>query len=135
MTGQGTRTGVQKGLDAMNGRVTQTASTRYLCLLSAAPSTTTTLSTMTEVSTAGYARQAAAWGAATSADPRVAANTGLITFGPFSADPPNIPYAGLATVSSGTAGDLDYIWTLDTPRDAASGDSIQVAIGALTMSL
>lgn len=135
MAGALTRVGSGKALDGALGRVTQTAGTRYLCLLTAAPNSTTTLSTMSEVSTAGYARQAWTPGAPTAADPRHQSNTNLITVGPFSADPPNVTHAGLATVSSGTAGDLDAYWTLDNARDVASGDSIQAAIGALDITL
>lgn len=135
MAGQASRLGAQNGLDAINGRATQTARTTYLVLLTAAPGSTTTLATMSEVTTAGYARQSVTWGAPSAADPAVAANTNLITFGAFTADPPNVTHLALVSAASGTTGDFIYYWTADVARDAASGDSIQVAIGALTMSL
>ena len=107
----------------------------YLVLLSSAPSSTTTLATMAEITTAGYSRQSVTWGAPTAADPRVSSNTNAITFGPFSADPPNVTHLALVSAASGTSGDFIYYWTADAARDAANGDSIQVAIGALSMSL
>lgn len=134
MAGEASSFGAGAALDAMSGRATQTARTVYLVALSAAPSDSTTLGTMTEITTSGYARQAAAW-SAPSGDPRVTSNTGVITFGPFSADPPNVTHLALVSASSGTSGDFIYYWTLDTARDGISGDSLQVAIGALVMQL
>lgn len=134
MPGQLSITGANIGLDAATGRATQTARTVYLALLTAAPSDSTTVATMTEVTTAGYARQACAWSAPTS-DPSLVSNTSTITFGPFSADPPNVPYLALVSSSSGTGGDFIAYWTADTARDAANGESIQVAAGGLTLTL
>jgi hypothetical protein len=134
MTGAATRVGAGIALDAMSGRATQTARTMYLALLTAAPGPTTTPATMTEVSTAGYARQAVTFNAPTAADPSVQTNSGALTFGPFTADPPNVPYLGLVSSSSGTSGQMTYQWTADVARDAALNDSIQVASGALSMS-
>lgn len=134
MTGEASTFGAGRALDAINGRATATARTVYLALLTTAPTDSTTLGTMVEVTTAGYARQSVTWGAP-SGDPEVAANTNALTFGPFSADPPNIPYLALVSASSGTTGDFLYFWTADTARDGISGDSISVAIGALTMQL
>jgi hypothetical protein len=118
----------------MSGRATQTARTTYLALLSAAPTDATTLATMTEITTAGYARQTVAW-VAPSGDPRVTSNTALLTFGPFTADPPNVTHAALVSAASGTTGDFIFFWTWDNARDAANGDSLTVAIGALVMQL
>jgi len=72
---------------------------------------------------------------APSGDPQVSSNTAALTFGPFSADPPNVTHAALVSAASGTTGDLVYFWTLDNARDAANGDSLTVAIGALVMQL
>jgi hypothetical protein len=134
MPGEASNVGAGYALDAISGRATATARTTYLALLTAAPTDATTVATMTEVGTAGYSRQAVTW-TAPSGDPRVSSNTAIITFGPFSADPPNVPYAALVSTSSGTAGDFLYLWTLDTARDGASGDSLQLAAGSLVMQL
>lgn len=133
MTGQASQVGANIMLDAVNGRATQTARTTYLVLLTAAPSDTTTLATMSEVSTAGYSRQSVTWGSP-SGDPSSSSNTNTITFGPFTADPPNVTHLALVSASSGTTGDFLYYWTADVARDGAINDSIQVAIGALTMT-
>lgn len=134
MSGEASSFGAGAALDAMTGRATQTARTTYLALLTAAPTDATTNATMAEVTTAGYARQAVTW-AAPSGDPRVTSNTALLTFGPFTADPPNITHAALVSSASGTSGDFIYWWTLDNARDAANGDSLTVAVGALVAQL
>jgi hypothetical protein len=134
MAGEASTAGANIGLDAMSGRATQTARTTYIALLTAAPTDASTLATMTELSATGYARQAATWGAPTG-DPSATANTNLLTFGPFSTDPANVTHAALVSASSGTSGDFIFWWALDAAKDAASGESIQVAIGAATMTL
>ena len=134
MPGQPTQVGANNALDAMNGRATQTARTTYLALLTSAPTDTTAISALAEVTTAGYARQSVTWGAP-SGDPSVAANTNAITFGPFTADPPNVTHLSLVSSASGTSGDHIFYWTADTARDGIANDSITVAVGALTMSL
>ena len=134
MPGEASTVGAGKALDAITGRATQTARTTYLCLLTAAPTDASTIGTLAEVTTAGYSRQAVTWGAPTG-DPQVSSNTAAITFGPFTADPPNVTHLALVSAATGTTGDFLYQWTADTARDGASGDSINVAIGALTMSL
>lgn len=133
MTGQPSTAGANIGLDAKTGRATQTARTTYIALLTAAPSDTTTLSTMTELSATGYSRQACAW-TAPSGDPSSTSNTSLITFGPVSTDPANVTHLALVSASSGTSGDFIFYWTADTARDGISGDSFTLAAGALTMT-
>ena len=134
MAGEASTFGAGRALDAISGRATATARTMYLALLSAAPTDATTLATMTEITTAAYSRQAVTF-SAPSGDPQVSSNTAALTFGPFSADPPNVTHAALVSAASGTTGDLVYFWTLDNARDAANGDSLTVAIGALVMQL
>jgi hypothetical protein len=134
MAGEASSFGAGAALDAMSGRATQTARTTYLALLTAAPTDATTLATMTEVTTAGYSRQSVAW-SAPSGDPRVSSNSATVTFGPVSADPPNITHVALVSAASGTTGDFIYFWTLDTARDGISGDSFQFAASALVMQL
>ena len=134
MPGQLSTVGANNALDAATGRATQTARTVYLALLTAAPTDSTTVATMTELTTAGYARQVCAW-SAPSGDPSTSSNTATLTFGPFSADPPSVAYAALVSSASGTSGDFIAYWTADVAQDAANGQSIQVSVGALTLSL
>lgn len=134
MAGEASSVGAGYALDAMTGRATVSARTTYLALLTAAPTDSTTLATMTEVTTSGYSRQAVTW-STPSGDPRVSSNSGTVTFGPFTADPPNITHCALVSASSGTTGDFIYFWTLDTARDGISGDTATVGSGALVMQL
>lgn len=134
MAGEASTVGAGKALDAISGRATQTARTMYLALLSTVPTDATTMATMVEITTAGYARQTVAWSAPTG-DPQVSSNTALLTFGPFTADPPSVGWAALVSAASGTSGEFVYWWTLDTARDAGVNDSLTVAVGALVMQL
>ena len=134
MSGQLSTVGANNALDAATGRATQTARTVYLALLTAAPSDATTLATMTECTATGYARQTVAF-TAPSGDPSTSSNTATLTFGPFTTDPPSIAYAALVSAASGTSGDFIAYWTADIARDAGIGQSITVAVGALTLSI
>lgn len=134
MTGEASTAGANIGLDAMTGRATQTARTTYLVLLTSAPSDTTTLATMSELSATGYARQSVTWSAPAS-DPSESHNTNVTTFGAFSTDPANVTHLALVSASSGTVGDFIFFWTAASARDAASGDSISVAASGLSMTL
>lgn len=137
MAGELSTVGANNALDGALGRVTQTARTTYLALLTAAPTDATTMATMTEVTTPGsngYARQAVTW-SAPSGDPSSSSNTGALTFGPFSADLGNVTHCALVSASTGTAGDLIFWWSLTAARDPASGDSISFAAGALVATL
>jgi hypothetical protein len=134
MPGQPSTAGANIMLDAASGRATQSSRTTYLALLTSAPSDTTTVSSMAELAAGnGYARQAVTWGAP-SGDPSVTANTALITFGPFTTNFANVTYLALVSSASGTGGDFIWYWEADSARDPDNGDSITVAIGALTMS-
>lgn len=138
MAGELSTVGSQKALDAILGTTTLSSRTMYIALLTAAPTDATTMSTMTELTTPGtngYDREICAWDAATSADPPVADNTSLITFGPFTSDLGNVTHLALVSAATGTAGDLVAYWTADVAKDPANGDSITIAAGALTMSL
>lgn len=134
MAGQLSTTGSNISLDAATGRATQTARTVYLALLTAAPGDSTTVATMTECTATGYARQACAW-TAPSGDPSTSSNSGTLTFGPFTTDPPSIAYAALVSSSAGTGGDFIAYWTGNVALDAIVGQSIQVSVGALTLSI
>jgi hypothetical protein len=133
MPGQPTTQGANLMLDAVSGRATVTARTMYVALLTAAPTDTSTLATMTELTATGYSRQSVTFGAATG-DPSVMANTNVLTFGAFSTDPANVTHLALVSAASGTTGDLTWYWTADAAKDAAIGDSISIAAGALTLS-
>jgi len=138
MAGEFSTEGSQLALDALTGETTLTARTMYLVLLTAAPTDATTMATMTELTTPGsngYDREICAWDAATAADPPVADNTSLITFGPFTSDLGNVTHLALVSAATGTTGDFVMYWTADVAKDPANGDSITVAAGALTMSL
>lgn len=126
MAGELSTVGANIALDAVTGRATQTARTVYLMLLTSAATDATTLATMAEVTTAGYARQSLTW-SAPSGDPSSTNITAQVTFGPFTADPPNVPNCAMGSASSGTSGDFLTHWALDVAKDAASGESIQFA--------
>jgi hypothetical protein len=138
MSGEAANTGGDIGLDAKTGRATQSARTTYLALLTSAPSDTTTLGTMAELTTPGtngYDRQSVTWSAPGSdgAGARETHNTGTITFGPFTSDLSNVTHCALVSASTGTTGDFIFFWALDSARDPASGDSISFAASALVM--
>lgn len=132
MAGEFSDAGSNYALDLVTGRATNpfTASSRttYLALLSAAPSDTSTLATMTEITTSGYARQSVTWSTpALSGGIPETHNTSTVTFGPFTADPPNITHCALVSASSGTTGDFLIWWALTSARDPATGDSLSFA--------
>ena len=127
MAGEFSDVGAGYALDIVTGRnAGPGARTTYLALLSSAPGDTTTLATMAEITTAGYARQAVTW-SAPSGSPPTTTNSAQLTFGPFSADPPNITHCALVSASSGTTGDLLAWWALDTAKDPATSESLQFA--------
>lgn len=136
MAGELADKGATLALDAATGQKTVSSRTTYLALLTAAPSDTTTVATMTELSGAGYSRQSVTWDDATIISGKASAsNSAKLTFGPFSFDPDNVTHCALVSSASGPSGDFIMYWTLDSARDAASGDSIEVAAGSLTMTI
>ncbi len=130
MPGEASTVGANNALDGMLGRVTQTARTVYIALLTAAPTDATTLATMAELSATGYARQAYGPTAPTG-DPSSTKNTAVLTFGPFTTDPANATHCACVSAVSGTVGDFIFWWALDVAKDAAVGESIQFAANAL----
>lgn len=129
------RAGAQYALDIVTGRAAGPgARTTYVALLTAAPTDASTLGTMTELTTSGYARQSVAWSAPSAADPPETHNTNTITFGPFTADPPNVTHFAIVSASSGTTGDFLAWGALTTPRDATTGDSLQAASSAFSLT-
>ena len=134
MPGSTTVVGGQRALDAITGRAAPAARSMWIALLTAAPTRTTTLATMSEVAVAGYARQAATYSAPTSADPPVTSLTTGLTWGPFTGDPPNVTHAALVSASSGTTGEISEYWTLDAAKDVGVNDSLTAAAGTCSIS-
>ena len=135
MAGQLSTVGANSALDGALGRVTQTARTTYIALLTAAPTDATTMATMTEYAATGYSRQAVTWGAPTG-DPSASSNTGALTFGPMTAGTgATITHAALVSAASGTAGDFITYWTLDASKTPGTGDSVTVAASAFSVPL
>jgi hypothetical protein len=85
----------------------------------------------------GYARQQLLWTAPTAADPPVAANQVLFTFGPMSGAPTGsavVTYASdMDCSSAGAADNQNGWWTLASTRTPVGGDSITVGAAALSM--
>jgi hypothetical protein len=107
-----------------------------MALLNLAPTDTTTMATMTEVPTAGYARQAVLWTAPTSASPAQTWNAGSVTFGPFTAAmAAPATHCALVTVATGTSGDLLWWWQLDFSRQAAINEALQFPVAQLVMGM
>lgn len=138
MTGAASDKGADIALDAVFGRATQTARTVYLALYTSDPGRTATPATAGEYSATGYARVAYTPNTpATSGSGRLTNNTNAITFGPITGATGSVSITHVCAVSSssGTTGDLLWRWAVDTARSPAAGDSISVAIGAVTASI
>ncbi len=135
------RFGAQMALDQVFGRVQGPAArTMYVCLATSAPTDADTSAAVVakEITTAGtngYARQVYNPTAPTAADPTVIQNTSILTFGPFTIDPANCTHFFIFSALTGNAGDFVGWGAWTTARDAANGDSLQVAAGALNISL
>lgn len=115
----------------MGKAVTAIGANVYIGLATVDPGENPTLAGITEVTTAGYARQLVNMSAASDAATTQSSNAEQETWGPFTADPPAIGWAFLTDASSGTVGTILERWKLDLARDAAINDSLQAAIGAL----
>jgi hypothetical protein len=139
MAGEAAPAGADRALDAISGRATATTRTTYLALLTATPTDATTMATMAEVTTPasnGYDRKAVTWTAPTdSSGVRRSENEGAVTFGAATSDWAEVTCCALVSALTGTSGDFLYWWVFDTPRNAAIGDSIQIADAALYMTL
>ncbi|MFD9941562.1 MULTISPECIES: phage tail fiber protein [Nonomuraea] len=137
MPGGPTALGAQLQLDYITGRALGYTAARnvYLALLTSAPLDNAGLSSLPEVTTAGYSRQQITWTPATLAKPSQSSNAGVVTFGPVSADMSTpVTHAALVTPQVGTTGDVLYTWALDVSQQAVNGQALQIAIGKLTMS-
>jgi hypothetical protein len=123
------------------GSVWVNAKSRFLCLLTADPATSgpgggpaVQVSDLVEVVTPGYARVGVSIGVASSTMPCVVTNTGLATWGPFTADMA-VPakWVAMVTVASGSAGILVYTWSGINEQVSAS-QNVQVPTGGLVLS-
>lgn len=133
-TGALTQAGGNLALNRVARNTGSSPTTVYLGLATVAVTATDTLASITEVTTAGYSRQAVTFGAPSGSDPTVIANTNALTFGPFSADPPSVAYAFLTDAASGTTGTIYARWT-DTAEDAGTSESLSVPIGELQLGI
>jgi hypothetical protein len=127
----------QQALEAVMRRTQSPAAGNvWLALLTAAPTDTNlTMAAVTEYGATGYARQVIAWGAATAAEPSVIANSGVITFGPFTAGTgAAVTHAAVCDAVSGTTANIIGTVALTASRTPATGDSLQAAVGAFTFS-
>lgn len=140
MSGSPAAWGSKAAIDAWTGRAVPIATTRttYLALLTAAPTQATTLATMSEVTTAGYARQPVTWTAPAIPGGGVnyqSMNSALVSFGPFTASMLfDAVYAALVSAASGTTGDFIFAFLLDTPENAAINETIQIPASQLILA-
>jgi len=121
-----------------NGTAWVNASTisLYLALLAADPTLlpANLISDLTEITTAGYARQPVTMSADPGGYPGVSANTGVVTWGPFSADMLQAAkWLALVDVSSGTAGHFRYSWQIPGQQVEVS-QVIQLGTSGLNLS-
>lgn len=129
MAGELTQAGSELALNRVLRNTGTSPTALYLGLATVAPTDTSTLATITEVTSTGYSRQAVTFSAPTG-DPSSVSNTADITFGPFTADPPAVAYAFVTDASAGTTGTIYYIWSGNTV-DAGLNESIRVRAGSL----
>jgi hypothetical protein len=114
--------------------------TSYLMLLGStltdAQTTMATLASL-EVSGTGYARQPIPWGSPASSS-RSVSNNVLIQFGPFG-DPSGlntaVQAAAMVTRMTSASGLCLMAWNLTSPLATTQNQALQIAVGALTMSL
>lgn len=143
MAGQFTMIGATYALDHVINDPAGTA-VRYLALGTALPADATSPADndyqALEIITAGYSRQSVSWGAVTATGgtvPTVIANDAQIVFGPFTADPPEVGYCWLSAKENHVDSEQNImaVWTVATARDASTGDSLLIDVGALTLSI
>ncbi|MER5754285.1 hypothetical protein [Streptomyces sp. NPDC002088] len=126
-------------LDFLTGRAVAYTAARssYLALLTSDPAGDGEVISMTnlpEITTSGYARQQVVW-TAPSGEPMTTANNALLFYGPFTADMVDAAaFAALVTTASGTSGSVIYVWPIDSPLQAVTNESLQIAAGALTLN-
>jgi hypothetical protein len=108
----------------------------WIALLTATPTDTSlTMVALTEYAATGYARQVFGPGAPTAAEPSVISNSGVITFGPFTAGTGAVvTHAAICDAVSGTAANIIATVALTSSRTPATGDSLAAAASAFTFS-
>lgn len=122
-------------IEEWDGAAWIAAGSRYLALCTADPSKAVFISDLQEVTTAGYSRVAVTFNPATNTIPSVSNNSGLIVFGPVTANMAlSTQWLALVTVASGTVGNLAYTWTLDAPQQVLATKEIAIAADAITMN-
>lgn len=128
MPGQASHKGAQKMLDAIfNG------GTVYVGLSTTAITDTTTLAQVTEPTDATYARKVADFTNAALVNGEMeVSNATKIDYGTWTgnASAPII-YAFLTTAQTGTVGDIDFWWQLDTAQTPTAGQPVSFPIGLL----
>lgn len=140
MAGQPATWGSRASVDVMTGRAAPIALPRdtFLALLTQTPNDNTTLASMVEVTTTGYARQKVTWTAPTipvDSPYWTSTNSALITFGPFTAEMASAStYVALVSAASGTVGDFIFYWSNDPPPFARINEAIQLPAGQLVLS-
>ncbi len=110
----------------------------YLGLATAAINDDSTLSTISEVTDAGYARQAVTFTAPADdgTGKRVVKNSADVIFGPWAANQPTaITYCFVTDAASGTTGTIWAWWQLDASKTPAAGETLKFAANNLSMSL
>jgi hypothetical protein len=116
------------------------AGTRFLALLTADPVLGAAVNIsdpgFSEMVTAGYSRQIAAFSQSTATYPASSANTNLITFGPMT-NSMLVPVQWVALVTIGstssTQGFFLASWNLVAPIQVNASQSIQIGIGQLVL--
>jgi hypothetical protein len=108
----------------------------WIALLTATPTDTNlTMAAVTEYAATGYARQVFGPTSATAAEPSVISNTGIITFGPFTAGTgATVTHAAICDAVSGTSANIIATVALTASRTPATGDSLAAAASSFTFS-
>lgn len=133
MAGELTTAGANLALNRVFRNTGTSPTTVYLGLATAPLTDASTLADITELTTAGYARQAVTF-TAPSGDPAAIENTAEIAFGPFTANPPPLAYAFITDAASGTIGTIYAYWS-GIAVDVDINDEIVVSPGDLDFSI
>lgn len=114
------------------------AGSRFLALLSADPvaANAVNITDLTEITTAGYARQSVTFAHSSTSYPSSLSNSNLITFGPMSAGMVNaVQWVAMVTVASGTTGYFLMSWIMPSSVQVNSSQSIQIGVGELVIEI
>lgn len=133
MPGQFTTEGSDLAINKVLRNTGTSPTQLYIGLATVALTDSSTLASITELTTSGYSRQAVTFAAPTG-DPSNTENSGQLTFGPLTADPPAVAYAFVTDAASGTTGKIYAYWD-GSAVDALTGESIIIQAGALDFSV